>query len=199
MQDIFRPPSVPFLYYASAKLARLDSLYNHAIRALGFPGAVDFTMRSQFGPALSFFKMRCWLFLALFSHLRWGDFLSLIETDNRNGISQCEERRQTNKIVTHEVFSLSQVDCRGDEEGLLACPHTYTTGGKLVSFFLSLEGQSKLEEKQWEWNIHINVKWLNVLAGCDTDTVAGVHCLPTPRQEAASKVLLHLFINFGIF
>jgi len=72
-------------------------------RALGFPGAVDFTIRSQFGPALSFFKM-------------------------------------------------SQVDCRGDEDGLLACPHTYTTGG------------------------------------CDTDTVAGVHCLDTPRQEAASKV-----------
>ena len=26
------------------------------------------------------------------------------------------------------------------------------------------------------------------IPGCDTDTVAGVHCLPTPRQEAASKL-----------
>ena len=31
-------------------------------------------------------------------------------------------------------------------------------------------------------------------SGCDTDTVAGVHCLPTPRQEAASKVQLTFFL-----
>ena len=28
------------------------------LRALGFPGAVNFTIRSQFGSAFSFFKMR---------------------------------------------------------------------------------------------------------------------------------------------
>merc|ERR1711974_407760 len=64
----------------------------------------------------------------------------------------CSRFHNEKPVWACSLLLQDEVDCRGDEEGLLACPHAYTT------------------------------------AGCDTDTVAGVHCLPTPRQEAASKV-----------
>ena len=76
----------------------------------------------------------------------------------------------------------SQVGCRGDEESLLACPHTYTVAGKVDLRCFAFN--NSLSWKLWAYD-----SFSLLVLGCDTDTVAGVHCLPTPLQEAASKVL----------
>ena len=56
--------------------------------------------------------------------------------------------------VLFESFSqmkyppLSQVDCRGDEKGLLACPHTYTTAGWPI--FLITTKHESVKVKVWK-------------------------------------------------
>ena len=87
------------------------------------------------------------------------------------------------KLYSDEVSSLSQVDCRGDEKGLHACPHTYTTAGWPI-FLITQEFPGNSPGSPFITGP------IQCVPGCDTDTVAGVHCLPTPRQEAASKVFL---------
>jgi len=82
---------------------------NVVCRALGFPGAVDFTLRSHFGPGQNF-------------------------------------------------FLISQVDCRGDETSILACPHVARG------------------------------------LGCDSSTVAGVHCV-VDIQSSHQDTGLYVFLG----